>query len=90
MYGLPGQNLSEVEDGINFIKSLGVKINLTEFSPIPGTQCWNELIENGIIYENIDPLLTNNTVFTYLFSGYKPEDIEKIKLDVKEYNSLSN
>jgi radical SAM superfamily enzyme YgiQ (UPF0313 family) len=88
MYGLPGQNLREVEDGISFIKSLGVKINLTEFSPIPGTQCWNELIENGVINENIDPLLTNNTVFAYLFSGYKPEDIEKIKLDVKEYNSL--
>ncbi len=88
MYGLPGQELSEVKDGIDFIKSLGVKINLTEFSPIPGTQCWNELIEKGIINQNIDPLLTNNTVFSYLFSGYDTKEIEKIKLDVKKYNSL--
>lgn len=88
MYGLPGQALSEVKDGIDFIKSLGLRINLTEFSPIPGTQCWNELVEKGIIDENIDPLLTNNTIFAYLFAGYKSEDIEKIKLDVKKYNSL--
>ncbi len=88
MYGLPEQKLSEVKEGIDFIKSLGVKINLTEFSPIPGTQCWDELIEKGIINQDIDPLLTNNTVFSYLFSGYDPEDIERIKLDVKEYNYL--
>jgi radical SAM superfamily enzyme YgiQ (UPF0313 family) len=88
MYGLPGQDLSEVKAGIEFIKSLGVKINLTEFSPIPGTQCWDELIGKGVISEKVDPLLTNNTVFSYLFPGYDPEETERIKCDVKKYNSM--
>lgn len=86
MYGLPGQDLSEVREGVNFLKELDVKINLTEFSPIPGTQCWRELKEKDIISEDIDPLLTNNSVFSYLFSGYNPYDLERLKLDVKTYN----
>ena len=35
MYGLSGQELAEIIEGINFIKGLDVRINLTEFSPIP-------------------------------------------------------
>lgn len=87
MYGLPGQDINEVKAGIEFIKRLGVRINFTEFSPIPGTQCWDELIKEGAISEKLDPLLTNNTVFSYLFSGYDPEEIKSIKFDLKEYNS---
>jgi radical SAM superfamily enzyme YgiQ (UPF0313 family) len=86
MYGLPGQDLKEVKDGIDFVKNLGVTINLTEFSPIPGTRCWDELDDMGIITDNLDPLLTNNTVFSLLFSGYDPVELDKIKLDVKQYN----
>ena len=88
MYGLPGQELEEVIDGVKFLKQLGVKIHLTEFSPIPATQCWKELQHLGTVSDTTDPLLTNNTVFSYLFSGYKPGKIEKLKLDVKQYNRV--
>jgi radical SAM superfamily enzyme YgiQ (UPF0313 family) len=87
MYGLPGQGLEEIKEGVKFLKDLGVRINLTEFSPIPGTPCWRELNDRGVITNDIDPLLTNNTVFSYLFSGYNPLELEKLKLDVKQYNS---
>ena len=86
MYGLPGQGFGEVREGVEFLKSLGVRINLTEFAPAPGTQCWDDLIASGTIHRDIDPLLTNNTVFSLLFSGYDPEETEKLKLYVKEYN----
>jgi radical SAM superfamily enzyme YgiQ (UPF0313 family) len=86
MYGLPDQSLEEVKEGVKFLKSLNVRINLTEFSPIPGTSCWEELKRKGIISDNIDPLLTNNTVFSYLYSGYDWNELERLKLDVKEYN----
>ena len=36
MYGLPGQEFDEIREGVEFLKSLDVKINLTEFSPGPG------------------------------------------------------
>jgi radical SAM superfamily enzyme YgiQ (UPF0313 family) len=87
MYGLPGQDLKEVKEGVRFLRNLGVRINLTEFSPIPHTTCWNELKEQGIIHDTIDPLLTNNTVFSYLFSGYDSGEIDKLKLEVKGYNN---
>jgi radical SAM superfamily enzyme YgiQ (UPF0313 family) len=86
MYGLPGQDINEVRDGVAFLKDLGVKINLTEFSPIPGTPCWEELVEKHVINDDIDPLLTNNSVFSYLFSGYDLSELEELKLDVKNYN----
>ena len=86
MYGLPGQELNEVMESIAFLKGLGPRINLTELAPIKGTQSWDELKLRGVITEDLDPLLTNNSVFPLLFSGYKTEEVEKIKLDVKDYN----
>jgi len=87
MYGLPGQDFGEVREGTAFLKSLGVRINLTEFAPVPGTQCWDDLISSGTISRDIDPLLTNNSVFSRLYSGYDPEETEKLKLSVKGYNT---
>jgi len=87
MYGLPGQHLEDVKDGINFLKTLGVNIYLTEFSPIRGTQSWSELVQKGVIHDRLDPLLTNNTVFSYLYSGYDPGNIKTMKLEVKKYNT---
>ena len=89
MYGLPGQQLEEVEEGKQFLKSLDVRINLTEFSPIPYTACWEELKSRGIIDDNIDPILTNNTVFSILYSDYDMQGLEKLRLDVKQYNSAN-
>jgi radical SAM superfamily enzyme YgiQ (UPF0313 family) len=86
MYGMPGQSLEEVEDGVKFLKDLSVRIHLTEFSPIPGTECWDDLIRKNIIHNDIDPLLTNNTVFTSLFGNYDINAVRKLKLDVKQYN----
>ncbi len=87
MYGLPGQDLDEVKEGIAFLKHLNVKIHLTEFSPIPHTRCWHELIESGIIHEEMDPLLTNNSVFSVLYGGYDWKELEDLKNTVKKYNS---
>lgn len=88
MYGLPGQDIPEVKEGVEFLKGLDVKIHLAEYSPVPGTQCWNELLERGIIDSGIDPLMTNNTVFSFLYSGYDPGEVDKLRLQVKEYNAL--
>lgn len=86
MYGLPGQGLREIEEGVAFIKRLGISIHLAEFSPIRGTACWTELVAGGAIPDELDPLLTNNTVFSFLYSGYDPVAVDRVKRDVKEYN----
>lgn len=88
MYGLPGQDLREVFEGVNFLRKLQVRIHLTEFSPIRGTYYWNRLVEEGKISDNLDPILTNNTVFSELFGGYKREEIERLKIEVNNFNQL--
>lgn len=88
MYGLPGQGLDEVRQGVNFLKSLKVRIHLTEFSPIRGTSYWSELIEKGVISDDLDPIVTNNTIFSELYSGYSRQDIEELKLEVNQHNLL--
>lgn len=90
MYGLPGQELDEVKEGVEFLKSLNVNIHLTEFSPIKGTRNWDELVNKGVIDDNLDPLLTNNTVFSFLYSGYNNKELFNIKSDVKKYNARAS
>jgi radical SAM superfamily enzyme YgiQ (UPF0313 family) len=88
MYGLPGQELDEVKEGVKFIKRLGVRIHLAEFSPIRGTSSWDDLVQRGVISDDLDPLLTNNTVFSYLYAGYDWKEVERLKIEVKEHNRL--
>ncbi len=86
MYGLPGQDFPEVMEGVSFLQTLDVRIYLAEFSPVRGTRSWSELIQNGIIDDTLDPLLTNNTVFPFLYSGYDAGAVQSLKLAVKVYN----
>ncbi len=76
LVGLPGQDLDEVEESVRYVKGLGVRPYLAEFSPIPGTVEWQRLKEKGMVSDAMDPILTNNTIFFRLFSGY---DIERFR-----------
>ncbi len=89
LYGLPGQRLQEVEAGVDYLTGLGVRIMLAEFSPIPGTAAWTELVGAGVISNDFDPLLSNNTVFSLLYSDYDQAAVDTLKLRVKEYNAAS-
>ena len=86
LYGLHKQPLSEVMEGIKFLMSLDIGIKLSEFSPMPNTATFKELVAKGVIDSDIDPLLTNNTVFSYLFSGYNRKEIDRLKQLAREYN----
>ncbi len=61
--GLPGQKLEEILQSMIFINNLGVRISLSSYSPIPGTLDFSRAVNSGLISENIDPLLTNKTLF---------------------------
>ncbi len=79
LVGLPGQDLEEIAESIMYVKSLGVRPYLAEFSPIPYTTEWKKLEEKGIVSRKMDPLLTNNTIFFRLFSGYDNERFLELK-----------
>ncbi len=77
--GLPGQDISEIETGIRFVKSLGVRPYISEYSPIPGTPEWKKLEQDGIVSSTMDPILTNNTIFYWHLMGLDRERFNQLK-----------
>ena len=74
LMGLPGQPPEEVEQGMREVSELGLKIMLSEYSPIPGTPDG----EKAKAYADVDePLLQNNIVFPIIYYGY--ETVRRLK-----------
>ena len=80
LLGYPGQNLAELKKDADYLHSLGVKISLAEFSPVPGTKIFDEHKENFS-----EPLLQNNSVF----AGFLPEQAQEIR-EIKNYVNKLN
>jgi len=80
----PARTFKELHETVKFLMSLGVRISISEYSPVPYTAVFSLLppeIRN-------EPLLHNRIAFSYLYeSSYKyKEHLEELKLEVKEYN----
>jgi hypothetical protein len=86
MYGLWGQAWSEVAAGVDYLQRLGVRIQLAEYSPLPGTPMAAAWTASGRVPADLDPLLANNSVFAWKYSGYVAEEIAALKLKVKAHN----
>jgi len=67
--GLPYQTFEEVRDSIAFVKSLGAKPIITEFSPIPGTNIWDDAVECSPFPITEEPLFHNNTLIPCRWEG---------------------
>ncbi|GAI25401.1 unnamed protein product, partial [marine sediment metagenome] len=59
MVGLPGQDIFGIRESILHVRRLGARPRLAYFSPIPGTEEWQYLVENGYLARDADPLLHN-------------------------------
>jgi len=77
--GMPQQTISEVNESIKFVQDNGGIVRLSLYSPIPNTEDFLKLpksIQNQLIEE---PLLQNNSVFSFIFNYFSYEEYEKIK-----------
>jgi radical SAM superfamily enzyme YgiQ (UPF0313 family) len=96
--GLPEQTLEEIIESIIFINNLGVKVKLASFSPIPGTLDFKRAVQSGKISKDIDPLLTNNTIFPLRNAKMNYDVFRKVRIfsqilneaAQKEYTPFSN
>lgn len=77
--GLPGQAIDEVIDSMIFVNSLGAKVRLTSFSPIPHTVDWDRAVDQNRMDANIDPLLTNNTIYPLRNTGQTYSHYQKLR-----------
>ncbi|MEN6489976.1 MAG: radical SAM protein [Smithella sp.] len=60
--GLPGQRAAEVRDSIEFVWECGAKPILAEYSPIPGTEMWDEAVALSPFDIQKEPLYHNNSL----------------------------
>lgn len=63
LMGLPEQSVEEVIASIIFINNLGVQVKLASFSPIPNTLEYQRAVDMGLIPRDVDPLLTNKSIY---------------------------
>lgn len=80
LIGMPEQNIENIKESIKYVHSLGSKISLSEYSPIPYTKYWQSL-SNELKQE---PLTQNNTYFMTLNKDY--DKLIKLKKFAKELN----
>lgn len=88
LMGLPGQTLDEVIESVMFVLKLNIKVTLASFSPIPGTTCWQDAVDLQIVSDDIDPLLTNSSVFPTLSNTMHYENWNKLKTLVTFANNI--
>jgi len=75
MVGLPGQDVSSIRESILHVCKLGARPRLAYFSPVPGTEEWQYLVENGYLAHDADPLLHNKLTFPYLGWSVSPSEL---------------
>jgi pyruvate-formate lyase-activating enzyme len=83
--GHPRFEIQEIEESMKFVNSLGAKIMLAEFSPIPGTPD-SELCKKYI--DLTEPLLHSKTAFPIILLG--SEKINRIKDMCRKLNQFEN
>ncbi len=86
--GLPGQTFNDVKKSIDFVYNCGAISRLASFTPIPGTQDWQRAIKQNLINNNIDPLLTNNTLFPCASDILTVDQFQQLKQLSTHYNHI--
>lgn len=85
--GLPDQTERQVLGSIQFVADQGAIIRLASFSPIPGTVEWERAKARGYVFDNMDPLLTNKTVFPFNTDNIGYDEYQKLLQFANEANS---
>ncbi len=80
MFGVPGTSVSDSVESARFINSLGVKIFISNYSPIPYTR---DFYEYAKLYPEIkeEPLLQNNTL-TMIRNESDYKKLKKVVMDL--------
>ncbi len=82
--GLPRQYAEEVEETIRFVSKFGVRVYVSEYSPVPGTPMFEESVTLSAFPIAEEPLFQNNTIFPMQWEGFTLEDLENLKVMARE------
>jgi len=77
--GLPGQRREEVEESLLRTAELGIRVQVAEYSPVPGTALWAEAVRRSRLPLEEEPLTHNNTLLPMQWAGLELEDLQRLK-----------
>ena len=84
LVGLPGQRTDEIRKSIQFVKDCGARPYLAEYSPIPGTQLWEDAINKSEFNLSNEPLFHNNSILPCRLDGVSWEELYQLKKEIKQ------
>jgi len=78
LVGLPGQSVDSVLETIDFVAGNGAIPYLSEYSPIPHTDLWEEAVKYSEYDISAEPLFQNNTLLP-CWDNFKRKEFEKLR-----------
>ncbi len=84
LYGLPGQDVGQLEASIKMVKACGVRPVLSQYSPIPHTELWPAAVRSSRYDLEADPIFHNNSIFPCQKEPFSWEKVGYFKGLVKE------
>lgn len=84
MVGLPGQRVGEVDKSIAFVKEVGAKPILVEYSPIPHTPLFEKAMRMSPFDLENEPLFHNNSILPCQWEGFTMADYRRLKVELRE------
>ncbi len=79
LVGLPGQGVAAVEDSIQVVKAYGIRPVLTQYTPIPHTDLWDQAVAVSRYDLNADPIFTNNAIFPCQSEAFSWKVLSRLK-----------
>jgi len=77
--GLPGQEAGEVEMSVRHAAGFGIRVQIAEYSPTPGSPLWSEAIDRSSFDLEAEPLTHNNSILPMRWRGFTLEDLDRLK-----------
>lgn len=87
--GLPDQSVESVADTIKFADKSGATPYLAEYSPLPGTQLWEEAVASSDYDIISDPIFHNNTILS-CWDEEKRQQVTYLKRMVRKIRREDN
>ena len=84
--GLPEETFEDVKESLEFVYENSAISRLTSYTPIPRTIDWSRAVQLGLIEENCDPLLTNNSIYPCASKILTIEQFQELKHIMNKFN----
>jgi len=87
--GMPGQEAGEVEESIRYAASFGIRVQLAEYSPTPGSALWTEAVRCSSFALEEEPLTHNNSLLPLRWKGFTADDLSRLKALTRSLGAAS-